>query len=668
MSLRSFTVAAEAPGSMARAGVLSLRHGEVQTPIFMPVATHGALRHQLLQPADELGFEILLANTYHLLLRPGPERMAQFGGLHNFMQWKRGLLTDSGGFQVFSLAKFLTMEEQGAVFTSYVDGSKVELTPERSIQVQRALGSDIMMQLDECIPSTSDEKRTLAALERTYRWGKRSLAAREGSTQGLFGIVQGACFEHLRRQSAELMTSLPFDGFAVGGLAVGEGRTEREDMTAVVASLLPTDKPRYLMGVGTPSDILEAVHRGIDMFDCILPTALGGQGLAYTRTGRVDLRRGAYRESQQPVDAACGCFVCKTYTRAYLHHLVKVGEEAGKHLIAHHNLRFYRDLVIDIRAAILNGTFLNYYHAIREILPAVDTENPTVPVKHKPKTNLQRGDYEVIEVTPQVGSIRQISSGEIMHSSEVPIEESKTLYVHQSALAARAVEPTEEPLIIWDVGLGAATNAMAAISEIEKVAKDMRRTVIIYSFENDLDPLTLAMKHKPLFSHLWHRAPEILLRERLWHPQDLPIVWHLLQGDFLERLHDAERPHIILYDPFSFKVDSPLWTLDTFKLLKRKTDGDDCMLFTYSSSTLVRAQMIVAGFTVAKGVSTGMKLETTVALNRNALERAKKIGIEILGKSFLERWERSDAQMPRDLTVAEQLEFKKRVRSAEQFA
>jgi queuine tRNA-ribosyltransferase len=379
-------VEARDPWSGARALTIRTMHGEVQTPIFMPVATQAALKFTDLDDAKSLDYQILLANTYHLLIRPGPEVFEKHGDIHRFMRWHHSVLTDSGGFQLFSLAKQISMSEEGASFRSYTDGRRIVLTPERSIQMQKTIGSDIMMVLDHCISSTSDEATTRAALELTTRWAKRSLEARGDSPQALFGIVQGGCFPHLRQESADQICQIPFDGFALGGLAVGETKAEREDTTEFAAQLLPADKPRYLMGVGTPIDLLEAVRRGIDMFDCIMPTSLGGQGVAFTSRGKVDLRRGVYKFIDDSLDKECSCSTCARFSRSYLHHLVKAKEPIVTQLVSHHNLTFYRSLMRRMREAIIQGTFKELYHREAPLLVGTDSENPPLaqPRRRRP--------------------------------------------------------------------------------------------------------------------------------------------------------------------------------------------------------------------------------------------------------------------------------------------
>ncbi|MFZ5890641.1 MAG: tRNA guanosine(34) transglycosylase Tgt [Myxococcota bacterium] len=355
--LLPFRVSAQDLNSRARRGTLETAHGTVETPAFMSVGTRATVTG--LDPSDlkAIGAGVLLANTYHLLLRPGPELFRRVGGIHAFMDWSGPILTDSGGYQIFSLQSDRTISERGARFKSYVDQRFHLLSPERSIEMQTALGSDIMMVLDECVDSTSDEATARAAMERTHRWALRSLAARENPKQALFAIVQGGVVPELRRESAAFLTSHAFDGFALGGLAVGDTRAQREEITHFAAELLPESRPRYLMGVGTPPDLLYAMLAGIDMFDCVLPTHLGWQGTAFTSTGRVRVTRSACGASDQPLDASCGCSTCRRFSRAYLHHLFKCSEPLGPRLLSIHNLHHYLQLMRDSREAITRGDF-----------------------------------------------------------------------------------------------------------------------------------------------------------------------------------------------------------------------------------------------------------------------------------------------------------------------
>ncbi len=383
MDRLKFHLQKEASGSRARAGLIETERMQVETPIFMPVGTQATVKGIKTYELEELNANILLANTYHLLLRPGPEVFEKMGGIHKFMNWKRMVLTDSGGFQIFSLPHSRRMTEAGAEFRSYTDGKMILLSPEKSIATQISIGSDIMMVLDQCVPGDSEYKVAEKAMHLTHRWALRSLKARGESRQALFGIVQGACHEELRRQSADFLTQQPFDGFAIGGLAVGETKAEREDFCELSASLLPKDKPRYLMGVGTPIDLLEAVHRGVDMFDCIIPSAYAKQGKAYTSQGMIKLERSVYKFEDIPLDPECSCPTCRLYSRAYLHHLRKTDETLGWQLLSYHNIKFYTDLMREMRQHILNDTFEAFYREKREVLARHDQSHPSLIQKKK---------------------------------------------------------------------------------------------------------------------------------------------------------------------------------------------------------------------------------------------------------------------------------------------
>jgi queuine tRNA-ribosyltransferase len=647
MTRLDFKLEAAATGSRARAARFTTRHNEVLTPTFMPVGTHAAVRSQRREDLLESGAQVLLANTYHLLLRPGVELFEKFGGIHGFMNWPRSVLTDSGGFQIFSLPGSRTMREEYAEFKSYVDKTLVRLSPERSIETQRAIGSDIMMVLDQCVPSTVEHSVARSAMELTHRWAQRSLAARGESEQALFGIVQGASYTDLRIESARAVTQMPFDGYAIGGLAVGESSAQREDCTATVTELLPQDRPRYLMGVGTTRDLLEAVHRGVDMFDCILPTSLARQGVAFTSMGRRDLRRAAYRGMEGPIDPACHCYTCKTYSIAYLFHLQRVHEGTGWQLLGLHNIHFYMQLMRTMRGHILAGTWLPFYQAQRDLLDARDSYGSAATHDTRAarrRLRLKRGRYEVI-VRDDVGYIRDTASGEVMHSVNDPAREAHSLYVEQSRLLARLQVSVEQPLVVWDVGLGAAANAMAAILAVESsTGAATARRLMLVSFENDLDSLKLALDHTRWFKHLRHAAPRALLSDHRWTNGASTIEWLLLSGDFAARKFEAPAPDIIFFDPFSFKTDSALWTLPAFRELALVCSEKPAELFTYTYSTRVRAAMLAAGFYVAKGRGTGPKAETTIGLSQRAANGPH--GHELLGAEWLVKWRRSDAQVP----------------------
>jgi queuine tRNA-ribosyltransferase len=646
MKRLDFKLEATASGSRARAARFRTRHNEVLTPTFMPVGTHAAVRSQRREDLLESGAQVLLANTYHLLLRPGVELFEKFGGIHHFMNWPRSVLTDSGGFQIFSLPGSRTMREEYAEFKSYVDKTLVRLSPERSIETQKAIGSDIMMVLDQCVPSTVEHSVARSAMELTHRWAQRSLAARGDSEQALFGIVQGASYADLRIESARAVTQMPFDGYAIGGLAVGESSAQREDCTATVTELLPQDRPRYLMGVGTTRDLLEAVHRGVDMFDCILPTSLARQGVAFTSVGRRDLRRAAYRGMEGPIDPACHCYTCKTYSIAYLFHLQRVHEGTGWQLLGLHNIHFYMQLMRTMRGHILADTWLPFYQAQRDLLDARDSYGSAATQDTRAarrKLRLKRGRYEVI-VRDDVGYIRDTASGEVMHSVNDPAREAHSLYVEQSRLLARLRVCAAQPLVVWDVGLGAAANAMAAILAVESSADTAARRLLLVSFENDLDSLKLALDHTRWFKHLRHAAPRALLSDQRWINSGSTIEWLLLSGDFAARKFEAPAPDIIFFDPFSFKTDSALWTLPAFRELARVCSEKPAELFTYTYSTSVRAAMLAAGFYVAKGRGTGPKAETTIGLSQHAANGPHDH--ELLGAEWLVKWRRSGAQAP----------------------
>ena len=641
-----FTLEATAEDSSARAARFTTQHHEVLTPTFMPVGTHAAVRSQRREDLLESGAQVLLANTYHLLLRPGLDIFQKFGGIHGFMNWPRAVLTDSGGYQIFSLPGSRTLCEEYAEFTSYVDSTLIRLSPERSIEAQKIIGADIMMALDQCVPSTVEHAVARSAMQLTHRWAERSLAARGDSPQALFGIVQGASYADLRIESAQTIAQMPFDGYAIGGLAVGESSAQREDCTATVTELLPPHSPRYLMGVGTTRDLLEAVHRGVDMFDCILPTSLAKQGVAFTSLGRRDLRRAAYRGMEGPIDPTCRCYTCKTYSIAYLFHLQRVHETTGWQLLSLHNIHFYLQLMRTMREHILAGTWLPFYRAQRDVLDARDSYGK--PARHVTKAVLRerkrkRGRYEVV-VKDDVGYIRDTVSGEVMHPGNDPAQEAQSLYVEQSRLLERLENGSEEPLVVWDVGLGAAANAMAAILAVENAGPAAARPLKLVSFENDLDSLKLALDHPGWFRHLRHAAPQALLRDNRWNSLASPIEWLLLNGDFALRKFEAPPPDIVFFDPFSFKTDSALWTLNAFRELARAFKDKQTELYTYTYSTSIRAAMLAAGFYVAKGRATGLKGETTVGLSPRAAAAAH--GRELLGQEWLAKWRRSDAQVP----------------------
>ncbi len=349
----------------ARTGVLHMQRGDIRTPAFMPVGTAATVKAMKTPDVRASGSDIILGNTYHLMLRPGAERMARLGGLHDFMNWDRPILTDSGGYQVMSLSGLAKMSEDGVEFKSHLDGSRHMLTPERSMEIQRLLGSDIVMAFDECTPGGASRDEAAASMERSMRWARRS---RDGFDSGkehasraaLFGIQQGSLDENLRQISADALTDIAFDGYAIGGLAVGEGQEAMFGVLDYAPGQLPDNRPRYLMGVGKPDDLVGAVERGVDMFDCVLPSRSGRNGQAFTWAGPLNIRNAKFAEDQEPLDSKCACPVCGTYSRAYLHHLVRSKEMLGAMLMTEHNIWFYQQLMAAMRDAITKGEFAGF--------------------------------------------------------------------------------------------------------------------------------------------------------------------------------------------------------------------------------------------------------------------------------------------------------------------
>lgn len=364
--MTEFSYTLIAADGAARLGKIQTAHGVIDTPAFMPVGTAGTVKAMMPSSVDKTGSQIVLGNTYHLMLRPGADRIESLGGLHKFMNWPKPILTDSGGFQVMSLAKLRKITEHGVIFQSHLDGSKHELTPEISIDIQRKLDSNISMQLDECPAHTVEKKIIEISMNLSLRWGQRSKEAfdrRPG--YGLFGIVQGGIFADLREQSAKGLIDIDFNGYAIGGLAVGEPQDVMFEVLNNLIEFLPRDKPRYLMGVGTPTDIVGAVSRGVDMFDCVLPTRSGRTGKAYTRRGDVNIRNARHVNDPRPIDELCKCPACNDFSRAYIHHLVKAKEILGSMLLTWHNIQYYQDLMSSLRKSISDGalnSFIQGFH------------------------------------------------------------------------------------------------------------------------------------------------------------------------------------------------------------------------------------------------------------------------------------------------------------------
>ena len=350
----------------ARSGVLSLAHGEVETPVFMPVGTYGAVKAMSPDELEANGTRIVLGNTFHLWLRPGLEAIAAHGGLHRFIGWSGPILTDSGGYQVYSLGELRKITEEGVRFASPVNGDRLLLTPEESMRIQRVLDADVVMVFDECTPYPSTEKETAESMRLSLRWAERSRRAHEGNPNALFGIVQGGMFEGLRDESLDGLKGIGFDGYAIGGLSVGEPKRDQSRVMRYTAERLPAGAPRYLMGVGTPEDISEAVAAGIDMFDCVLPTRNARNGWLFTRFGDIKIRNARHRDDTRPLDETCGCYTCSRFSRSYLHHLQKVNEILGARLNTLHNLHYYQALMRELREAIAAGHLEDRLAAIRE--------------------------------------------------------------------------------------------------------------------------------------------------------------------------------------------------------------------------------------------------------------------------------------------------------------
>jgi len=352
-----YTLHAQSSECKARRGRVETAHGVFQTPVFMPVGTQATVKAVTVENLKALGAQIILGNTYHLFVRPGHRLIREFGGLHRFMNWDGAILTDSGGFQIFSLQELAKISEEGAAFKSHLDGSSLFLSPEDAIEVQQALGSDIMMCLDTCIPYPTSREQTVNSTALTGRWARRCRSAHSNRDQLLFGIVQGGMYPELRKESAETMVDIGFDGYAIGGLSVGESKVQMYDMTEATVSHLPDDQARYLMGVGTPEDLVEGVWRGVDMFDCVMPTRNARNGTLFTSTGKLVIKNARYREDRNPVDSSCDCYTCRNYSRGYLRHLFVSREILAYHLNTIHNLHYYVSLMGAIQEAVENDRY-----------------------------------------------------------------------------------------------------------------------------------------------------------------------------------------------------------------------------------------------------------------------------------------------------------------------
>lgn len=637
-----FAVHATAPEG-ARTGLLHTRKGPTPTPAFMPVGTHAHVRSMSASEIEATGASIMLANTYHLLLRPGTEVLNRFGGVHPFMKWPRAVLTDSGGFQIFSLPADREISEAGARFRSPFDNSLQLISPETSIATQQSINSEIMMVLDVCIPSTSDLASTREALDVTHRWAQRSLAARDArdTGQALFAIVQGALYPELRTESAGFLTQLPFDGFAIGGLAVGETRDQLYAMAEHCTRQLPADKPRYLMGVGTPIDLVECVHRGVDMFDCIMPSKMAERGYAFTFEGRLRVTRTEYRLSDAPLDASCPCPVCKTYSRAYLRHLAHGNHALSTRLLMTHNHWHYQALMARMREAIAEGRWAAEYVALTTALRPSDNQPKVVP-------SSRLGNFERVTLATGERAVRHVENGEVMHPVG-PWREANRLYVEQCGLAERLKVRAEEPVRVLDVGLGAGANAVAALTCARGVA--LGRPLEIVSLEHELTPLQLALADPAGFPFLqpWREACEAVLREGEWQTPNLS--WRVLVGDATQTVEELDGDYeLVFFDPFSPESNPTLWTVDFLRAISARMRPQGAVLATYSSATPTRVALLLAGLFVGQGLSTGTRTETTFAANKPELLVAP------LAEKWLQRWRRSSARAPHGGTLTPEIE------------
>jgi queuine tRNA-ribosyltransferase len=654
VSAVGFETLAADPASRARRGRLHTRRGPVETPAFMPVGTRASVTGLTVGDVRAAGATLILANTYHLLLRPGPEVMRRVGGIHRFMRWDGPVLTDSGGFQIFSLSSDRTLDEGGARFRSYVDQRFHVLSPERSIEVQTAIGSDVMMVLDVCLPSTAPAAAIREAMDRTHRWALRSLAARTDPAQALFAIVQGGLDPALRAASAEFLAGHPFDGFAIGGLAVGDTREQRGAVVAHTAELLPPGRPRYLMGVGTPADLLEAIGHGVDLFDCVLPTTLAWQGTAFTSGGRVRLTRGEHLASDAPLDPACSCPTCRDHPRGYLHHLVKCKEPLGPRLLAVHNLHHYLGLMAAAREAIEAGRYAAF---ARQTLAALDRHEHDRSARPPGRRRAQAAAapapgeapsprapgaprFEIVITSQGAPAVRDHEVGEVMHPVVGAAVESERLYVAQSRLRERLAEPGA-PLVLLDVGLGAGANALAAL---RAGCAAGARGLEIVSLDRETAALALAASAEGaarlgLSPEEVEACRAILAGGRF---ERGAVRWRLVRGDLLDTLPALDAAaEVVFWDPFSPRADPAPWSLSAFSAARARC-APGATLFTYSTATATRTALLLAGFAVGRGDPSGPKEETTAAATDAALLARP------LDARWLERVARSSAPFPGD--------------------
>jgi queuine tRNA-ribosyltransferase len=471
-------------------------------------------------------------------------------------------------------------------------------------------------------------------MERTHRWALRSLAARDAKDTGqaVFAIVQGGVFPELRTESAGFLTGHPFDGFAIGGLAVGEAREDLYRMTQHTARQLPENKARYLMGVGTPIDLVECVNAGIDMFDCIVPSKMAQQKYAYTFEGQLRLTRAEYRLSDEPLDRACPCPVCRTYSRGYLRHLAQGNHSLSDRLLGEHNLWHYAALMTRMREAIIAGRWAEEYRALRDLL--------TPPSRLPRATGVVDGQFEVVKIRSGAGAVRHRGHGEVMHPVG-PWEESNRLYVDQLELEKKLCVHHDEPLRILDVGLGAGANAVAALARAQALGDRRKRALEIVSLEVDLAPLRLALADPEGFPWLvpFKHAATSLLEDGRW--EDRSLEWRVLVGDAATTIGEVDGQFdLVFFDPFSPEANPTLWTPDFLRAVRSISRYDGALLATYSSATPTRVAMLLAGFYVGQGWSTGTRTETTIAANRRELLPLP------LGARWLERWQRSTSRAP----------------------
>jgi queuine tRNA-ribosyltransferase len=606
-----FKILAQSSESGARSVSFKTPHGPIQGPLFMPVATRGALRHLPHDRLVEFGTQVLLSNTFHFFDRPGVELLKTLGPLHRFIKWAHPILTDSGGFQVFSLAKRMQLSEEGARFRSPFDGRELFLGPEESLMTQDLLGSDIRMVLDVCIPSTASRDLMVAALEQTTRWARRSFDTFQSRQRDglLFAIVQGGLHLDLRTQSRDQLSTLNFDGFALGGLAVGESFDERITAVNQFSTLLPADKPRYLMGVGTPIDLLESVRAGIDMFDCIMPLALAQQGRAFTSQGHVLLRRAVYKSVDETLDPNCSCPTCTTHSLAYLNHLVKCQEPMATYLIAQHNVYFYHHLMFMMRSAILENRFEQLYQELRQ---RIDADDPRFPIQ-SPKVHAQNSTFQ-IETIDGLSKVRSKETNEVIHARENSDHESQLFYIEANDLKNRLTKPDSQPFVVWDVGLGAGHNAFAALKLVQDLAarSELRRPVQMVSVELNPEIFRLVLSQSQRFGHLQSDWATPLLADGKVQDSTLRLEWSLIVEDFAKAVFSLPKPDAIFFDPYSYKTQPELWTDLIFaEIYKKMKPG--ATLSTYASGSNFRTMLKDLGFDVNDGPKNGVK-HCTVAM------------------------------------------------------